>query len=91
MHVLVSYDIVDNRRRSRTMKALKDYGHRVQLSVFECDLDIEEYRRMKMAVERLIDEKEDRIRYYRLCRGCLDRIVISGWGEVTTDDGVWII
>jgi CRISPR-associated protein Cas2 len=91
MYILVSYDIVDNRVRTKVMKLLKNFGERIQLSVFECDLDDARYARMKDGVERLIDKKADRVRYYRLCRGCLDRVQISGWGEIREDEGFEVI
>ena len=91
MYILVSYDIVDNKVRTRVMKLLKNYGRRVQLSVFECDLDDEMYRRVKRGVDQLINKKEDRVRYYRMCRGCLERVIISGWGDVSKDEGFEVI
>jgi CRISPR-associated protein Cas2 len=39
MHFVIAYDIEQDRRRNKVMSALKDYGLRVQYSVFECDLD----------------------------------------------------
>ncbi len=91
MYTMVSYDIVDHRTRTRVMKYLKDFGTRVQLSVFECDLDDDQYRRMKQGIEGMINRKEDRVRYYRLCKGCVSRVVISGWGEIHQDEGFEII
>ena len=91
MYVLVSYDIVDDRIRVRAMKFLKDFGTRIQKSVFECRLDEERYRRMKKGLEELIDKKEDRVRYYRLCKQCETRVVISGWGEIQQDEGFEVI
>jgi CRISPR-associated protein Cas2 len=91
MYTLVSYDIVDDRRRTRVMKHLRNFGDRIQLSVFECDLDEVMYQRIREEVEKLIDGKKDRVRYYRLCRGCIERILISGWGEIKRDEGFDII
>jgi len=91
MYTMVSYDIVKNKTRTRVMKFLKDFGDRVQLSVFECDIDDDQYSRMKEGVERLINKKEDRVRYYRLCRSCMSRVVISGWGEIEQDEGFTIV
>ncbi|NUM46876.1 MAG: CRISPR-associated endonuclease Cas2, partial [Anaerolineales bacterium] len=36
--LVISYDITDNKNRLKVMKALEDYGKRVQYSVFECIL-----------------------------------------------------
>lgn len=91
MHVLVSYDIVDNRNRTRVMKLLKNYGQRVQLSCYECDLDEPRYLQMKKGVERFIDKRVDSVRYYRLCKGCFRNVTICGWGEILEDEGFDII
>ncbi|MCD6137341.1 MAG: CRISPR-associated endonuclease Cas2 [Deltaproteobacteria bacterium] len=91
MYVLISYDIVDDRIRNRLMKFLKDFGEPIQLSVFECDLDDTTYTRMKEGVKKIIDPQKDRVRYYRLCQGCVGRVVISGWGEIHEDEGFEIV
>jgi CRISPR-associated protein Cas2 len=38
MYLVVSYDIHDDKRRNRIHKVLKNFGERIQFSVFECDL-----------------------------------------------------
>jgi len=91
MYTMVSYDIVNDKTRTKVMKFLKNFGNRVQLSVFECNLDDKQYARMKDGIEMLIDKKKDRVRYYRLCKACMDRVVISGWGEIEQDEGFTIV
>ncbi len=91
MLVLVSYDIVDHRTRRRVLKRLKDYGERVQLSVFHCDVDDVRYEQMKEELAELIDREKDAIRYYRVCRDCIKRVEISGWGEPFRDDGFELV
>ena len=91
MYVFVSYDIVDNGKRSRVMKFLKNFGEHIQLSVFQCDLDEQMYRQMKEGVGRLIDKRTDRVRFYSLCRGCLEGVVICGFGEIPGDEGFELI
>ena len=91
MYVMVSYDIVNDRTRYKVMKFLKDFGTRVQYSLFECDVDEEQYKRMKQGIEELINKKEDKVRYYRICRACMKRVVISGWGEIKEDEGFEIV
>ncbi len=91
MFVMVSYDVVDDKTRMRLLKFLKNFGNRVQYSVFECELNEEQFEKMKQGVESIINKKEDRVRYYVICKACMKRIVISGWGEVPEDKGFEII
>jgi len=91
MFVVVSYDVVDDRKRTKIAKAMKSYGERVQKSVFECRVDDQQFIRMKKAVESIMDMNEDSVRYYFLCKGCVDRIEISGWGTVTEDESLIIV
>lgn len=86
MFILISYDVIDNKNRLRLMKFLKDYGERVQKSVFECHLTSQMYDQVKQGVEEIIDRRKDRVRYYRLCKGCEGKVEISGWGEITDDE-----
>jgi len=92
MYVMVSYDIVDDRTRYKVMKFLKDFGNRVQLSVFECDISEEQFERMKEGIEELIDKNNDRVRYYKLCKSCIKNVKISGWGDIDIlDEGFRIV
>lgn len=91
MFTVVSYDIVDNRRRYRLAKVLKNFGHRVQKSVFECDLDDRQFLKMKKQVEKLIDREEDSVRYYFLCGRCQNQVEVSGQGIVREEDAVVIV
>lgn len=91
MFVMISYDIVDDKKRLKLMRFLKDYGDRVQKSVFECNLPSKTYETVKAGVEKIINKKKDRVRYYRICKGCVNRIEISGWGEVTEEEEFVVI
>lgn len=86
MLVMISYDIVDDKKRLKLMKFLKDYGNRVQKSVFECNLSPGIYNQVKSGVAEIINKREDRVRYYRICKGCVEKVEISGWGEVTEEE-----
>ena len=79
---MVSYDIPDDRRRTRLHRDLKGFGMRVQYSVFECVLDEPEAARSQATVRRTIKRGEDHVRYYRLCENCVSRITVLG-GTVT--------
>ena len=91
MFVVVSYDVVDDRKRTKIAKAMKSYGDRVQKSVFECRIDDWQFLKMKQSLEKIMDMNEDSIRYYFLCKGCIERIEISGWGTVVEEDGLIIV
>lgn len=83
MFVVVSYDIPDDRRRDRICRTLKDFGTRVQYSVFEARLKPQDLKRLEERLGALIDPREDSIRFYFLCEGCVARIRVMGIGQVT--------
>ena len=70
MLVLVSYDIVNNTQRTKLAKKLGNYGERVQYSVFECNVNREQYKQMKKDVLEFVDLQKDSLRFYRMCRDC---------------------
>jgi CRISPR-associated protein Cas2 len=91
MLYLISYDVTDDGRRRRAMEALKDFGRRVQYSVFECNL---EEAALKELMERLdfeIDPATDSCRLYRLCASCASEVRILGKGDRYADPGFVVI
>ena len=76
MFYLVSYDIVDDRRRARVHKLLKNYGTRVQYSVFECQLEAARLAELRQRLKPFLDTKQDSLRAYRLCK---ERAHRWGW------------
>ena len=91
MFYLVSYDITDDRRRTKLSKKLKDFGTRVQYSVFECILNATEFERMHQEMETIIDQEEDSIRIYQICAACEKIIAIIGKGCVTEDADIYVL
>ena len=89
--VVAAYDIVDNVRRARVATALKNFGERVQYSVFECILDERRTTAMVGEVRRLLDEEQDTFRVYRFCEGCRKAIQVVGRGVITEDRNVFIV
>ena len=88
---VISYDIKDNKRRNSIAQELKNHGKRVQYSVFECLLPNEKALKLIKKIERLIDSKQDSIRYYKLCETCRSKIMILGKGKITEDKDVYIL
>ncbi len=92
MFYSICYDISDShRRRFKIAKLLKDFGDRVQYSVFEANLEREELDRLKRMAMSILDPEEDLLRIYPLCAGCAGRIDILGHGKVTQDPEFIII
>ncbi len=87
---VISYDIKDDRRRTHVAKRLKDYGTRVQYSVFECILPEEKFRELINRLRKFVEE-EDSIRFYKICENCRKKIFIYGRGKVTENEEVYII
>lgn len=90
MHV-VSYDIVDDRRRLAIAEELKNFGVRVQRSVFECHLEGEQLTALRERLARLIDPAADQIRYYRVCGNDLARIQVIGSVPLSKDWDYFVV
>lgn len=72
LFVLVIYDIVNNKRRTKFAKEMNGYGFRVQKSAFEALIDEALFVKLQRVIPTLINEKEDSVRIYRM----------TGYGEV---------
>ncbi|MGV8073756.1 MAG: CRISPR-associated endonuclease Cas2 [Syntrophobacteraceae bacterium] len=90
-HIIVSYDVSDQRRLARVSKLMKDYGKRVLKSVFECNLDDEQFRKMKDRIDDAIEPMSDSVRFYFVCEKCLGNVDVSGPGEPFTKEEEVII
>jgi CRISPR-associated protein Cas2 len=87
--VVVSYDISDNRRRTKMMKALEGFGTHVQFSVFECRLRPNEISEMRGKLKKLTG-RQDSVRLYFIGADDVQRIEVIGTGEVTSDRMVFL-
>ena len=82
---MIAFDVADNRRRYRVVRALRDYGDRVQKSVFECRLRPLERRTLLARLDRLINPETDRLHVFDLPESDVARISVLGVGDVTRD------
>lgn len=78
MIYLVCYDICSEKRRYEVKKTLKDYGIRVQYSVFECDLTIYEFNKLRQKLKEIISPDVDSVRFYSLCKVCYKNLECVG-------------
>ena len=88
---VIVYDVADNKRRTKLARLLESLGIRVQGSVFEGFLTVNELERMLKRAQKIIEPEEDGIRVYPICRGCRDKLIIIGQGEVMPPPGLVII
>ena len=91
MRYLICYDIPDDRRRNRLAKFLLDYGHRVQYSVFECNLTKKVIDILIEGIIECTDGEEDSVRVYSLCAECADAIQTFGPQYTVEHPGVIVI
>lgn len=71
MHILVTYDVSTDspkgRKRLRKVAQIcKDFGQRVQKSVFECSVNEMQYEEVIRRLLDIIAKDEDSLRVYRL-------------------------
>ncbi len=96
MFVLISYDVATisaggERRLRRVAQACKNYGQRVQFSVFECIVGPGQWASLK---QRLIDEIEptkDSLRFYYLGSNWQHRVEHVGAKPGIDQEGPLII
>ena len=78
IHLLVVYDVTNDRRRTRLAKALGYYLDRVQFSVFEGTMNPGRFPLLIDAIKLEIDPGEDNVRVYRLCKRCVGVAMVEG-------------
>ncbi len=86
MLILITYDVstVDSagrRRLARVAKTCRNFGQRVQYSVFECVVDSTQFRQLQHELKSLIDAKRDSLRFYNLGDKYKSKIIHIGTKE----------
>ena len=71
MDVLVTYDVntetkAGRRRLHRVAQTCKDFGQRVQFSVFECNVTLAQYEDLIAKLAHTIYDSKDSLRIYKL-------------------------
>jgi CRISPR-associated protein Cas2 len=79
-HIVVSYDVVHDLRRTRLAKYLKGYLERVQKSLFEGEIADQKLEKLKQGIVKQINKEEDTVRIYTLCERCIAGVEIIGTG-----------
>ncbi len=71
MWIIVAYDVSTEtksgaRRLRRVAQVCKNYGQRVQKSVFECQVNDMQFEELRRKLLKEIKKEEDNLRLYRL-------------------------
>jgi CRISPR-associated protein Cas2 len=85
-HLVVSYDVTDDRARARLAKYLLGFFDRVQKSVFEGEINDDKRAKLATGVARLVDQELDSVRFYTLCARCRAATEIVGTGTFIEPD-----
>ena len=96
MYILVTYDVntesrEGQRRLYKVAKLCKDYGQRVQNSVFECILTEVQLAQLKDKLLNVMDTTNDSIRIYFLNKNENRRIITLGADRSVDVEGTLII
>jgi CRISPR-associated protein Cas2 len=96
MLYLIAYDVStitpEGRRRLRKVaRTCKDYGQRVQKSVFECLVDARQWLLLKDKLVEIVDPDEDSLRIYPLDENVRRRIEHFGKDEPVDFEGPLIV
>jgi CRISPR-associated protein Cas2 len=88
---IVSYDIPNDRRRTRVHSVLTGFGTWVQYSVFECFLDRKQRFLLETRLRKEIHQQEDTIRIYGLCATCKSKVEVLGHGIAPKEETVYLL
>jgi CRISPR-associated protein Cas2 len=91
MNMIVAYDIAEPRRLLKVARVMKDYGRRVQKSIFEVEVDEVRFRQMRFRVERIITPAVDGVKYFPLCGRCADTLIALGLCAVFPQEDAVVI
>ena len=91
MLVVVVYDIPDDKRRTKLSNFLEGYGRRVQYSVFECFLSLEEMRQLFEKSKKLVNSSEDNVRFYWISSEAVSRVLTIGSVEPASPPKYYVI
>jgi len=93
MKYVVTYDISNDKRRTKLSDLLGTYGVRVNYSVFEIELNQIKLDKLLYEIElkKLINKKYDSIRFYHLCKNCVPKSFDIGDREEPFEEQVMFV
>jgi CRISPR-associated protein Cas2 len=96
MWILVTYDVntgtaVGRKRLHKVAQTCKNFGQRVQKSVFECTVNQAQYEQMRRKLLKTINLKEDSLRFYKMASARDKTVEEYGVGEVIDFEGPLVV
>ena len=96
MLMLITYDVATGdaagrRRLRRVARICKDFGQRVQYSVFECEVDPAQLALLRARLMAEIDVDADSLRFYRLGANWRSRVEHIGSKPTYDPDGPLVV
>jgi CRISPR-associated protein Cas2 len=92
MKIVICYDISDTKRRNEVAKILEGHGYRVQYSVFECELNKEQLKRLKQRLGPLVKAQEwESIRFYPLYAHSAENVEVIGKDLARELGAIWVV
>ncbi len=79
---LIIYDIQDNKRLSKVAKVMKDYGIRVQNSVFEAIAEYKDIQCLREKIKTILKD-DDSVVYFDICNKDWNKQKKFGCGDNT--------
>lgn len=91
LQMIVAYDISDDRRRARVAALLSAWGDRIERSVFECRIGIDDLPDLIARLEDLIDLDDDAVHMFRQCARCDEDRVQLGQAIGMQSEPYWVL
>ena len=81
-YLVIAYDTPSNKRRSRLVRLLKNYGERRQYSLFELRVNKNQLAKLKLGIQNIVDNSDDTLAIYFLPPEALKRTIRIGHSEL---------
>ncbi|MDO4900529.1 CRISPR-associated endonuclease Cas2 [Actinomyces sp.] len=88
MIVILAYDVSADSRRTRLAAVLESWGLRIQESVFQRQLEEEEFDEARERFKDIIDSRDDVVHIFPLRTNCLGRAEVHGTAPALDDGGL---
>ena len=87
---VISYDMPNDRRRTKVHKILSGFGDWTQFSLFECFLDEKEYITLRHRLDAVLNHTADNLRIYHICANCMAKTETIG-STLPEEDTIYLL